>query len=145
MDGATEGLCRYFQGIIKSTPSRDKIEVKWEDVKSGLSLAVALNTNIESIFTSQTKHKVSNDDLEKLIKDETINALEKYFKRNENQLKEFIGIIKLNAKARREGERAKGAVVKESITNWSSYKIKHYDPCTNRGKEYKELYIIEYY
>lgn len=143
LDGATEGLCRYFQGIIKSTPSRDKIEVKWEDVKSGLSLAVALNTNIESIFTSQTKHKVSNDDLEKLIKDETISALEKYFKRNENQLKEFIGIIKLNAKARREGERAKGAVVKESITNWSSYKIKHYDPCTNRGKEYKELYIIE--
>ena len=52
-------------------------------------------------------------------------------------------MIKINARARKESERAKGAVVKEAITNWSSYKMKHYDPCANRGKEYKELYIIE--
>ena len=36
------------------------------------------------------------------------------------------------------------AVVKNTLTNWSSYKMKNYDPCTNKGlKEYKELYIIE--
>lgn len=144
LDGALEGICRYFQNVTKnSLTSRDKIEIKWDDVKSGLSVAVALNTNIESIFTSQTKHKVSNEDLEKLIKDKTIETLDFYFKKNDSQLKEFMNLIKLNAKARREGERAKGSVLKESITNWSSYRMKNYDPCTNRGKEYKELYIIE--
>lgn len=144
LDGAFEGICRYFQTVTKNSLSnRDKIEIKWDDVKSGLSVAVSLNTNIESIFTSQTKHKVSNDDLEKLIKDKTIEALDLYFKKNDSQLKEFINLIKINARARKESERAKGAVVKEAITNWSSYKMKHYDPCANRGKEYKELYIIE--
>ena len=144
LDGAFEGICRYFQAVTKnSLTNRDKIEIKWDDVKSGLSVAVSLNTNIESIFTSQTKHKVSNDDLEKLIKDKTIEALDLYFKKNDSQLKEFINLIKINARARKESERAKGAVVKEAITNWSSYKMKHYDPCANRGKEYKELYIIE--
>lgn len=144
LDGSIEGICRYFQNITKnSLTNRDKIEVKWDDVKTGLSVVVALNTNIESIFTSQTKHKVSNDDLEKVIKDKTIEALEKYFKKNDSQLKEFIGLIKLNAKARREGERAKSSILKETMTNWSAYKMKHYDPCSNKGKEYKELYIIE--
>ena len=144
LDGALEGICRYFQTVTKnSLTNRDKIEIKWDDIKSGLSVAVSLNTNIESIFTSQTKHKVSNDDLEKLIKDKTIEALDLYFKKNDSQLKEFVNLIKINARARKESERAKGAVVKEAITNWSSYKMKHYDPCANRGKEYKELYIIE--
>lgn len=144
LDGALEGICRYFQTVTKnSLTNRDKIDIKWEDIKSGLSVAVALNTNIESIFTSQTKHKVSNDDLEKLIKDKTIETLESFYKTHDSQLKEIIALIKLNAKARKEGERAKGSVLKESITNWSSYKMKNYDPCTNKGKEYKELYIIE--
>ena len=144
LDGAIEGLCRYFQTVVKnSLTNRDKIEIKWDDVKSGLSIVVALNTNIESIFTSQTKHKVSNEDLEKVIKDKTIEALEKYFKKNDSQLKEFTSLIKLNAKARKEGERAKSSIIKESVTNWSAYKMKHYDPCSNKGKEYKELYIIE--
>jgi DNA gyrase subunit B len=144
LDGSIEGICRYFQNVVKnSLTNRDKIEIKWDDIKTGLSIAVALNTNIESIFTSQTKHKVSNDDLEKVIKDKTIEALDQYFKKNDSKLKEFIGLIKLNAKARREGERAKSSILKETMTNWSAYKMKHYDPCSNKGKEYKELYIIE--
>ena len=50
----------------------------------------------------------------------------------------------MNAKARREGDKVRTAVVKGSLTSWSSYKMKNYDPCTRKGlKEYKELYIIE--
>lgn len=144
LDGALEGLCRYFQNVVKNTlTTRDKFEIKWEDIKHGLSIVVSLNTNMESIFTSQTKHKVSNDELEKFIKDKTIEALESYFKSHESELKELSAIIKLNARARKEGEKARNTVVKDSMTNWSSYKMKNYDPCTNKGKEYKELYIIE--
>lgn len=144
LDGSTEGLCRYFQHVTKSSLSeRDKLDIKWDDVKTGLSIVVSLRTNMEEIFTSQTKHKVSNEDLEKLIKDLTIESLQGYFKSNSNQLRELINIVKTNAKARREGDKARNAVVKETITNWSSFKMKNYDPCTNKGKEYKELYIIE--
>ena len=73
----------------------------------------------------------------------TNKALEDYFRNNQNILKEICGIIKLNAKARREGDKVKKAVVKSSLGNWGGYKLKSYDPCSNRGKEYKELFIIE--
>lgn len=144
LDGTIEGLCRYFQNVTKnSLNERDKLDIKWDDVKAGLSVAVSLRTNMEEIFTNQTKHKVSHDELEKLIKDRVIESLQSYFKDNNNKLKELINIVKTNARARREGDKARNSVVKETLTNWSSFKMKNYDPCTNKGKEYKELYIIE--
>ena len=144
LDGTIEGMCRYFQQITKnSLTERDKIDIKWDDVKLGLSLVVSLNTNMEEIFTSQTKHKILNEDLEKLIRDKVIEALQKYFKQHPNKLKEIISIVKINAKARREGDKARNAVVKETMTNWGSFKMRNYTPCVNKGKEYKELYIIE--
>jgi DNA gyrase subunit B len=146
LDGALEGICRYFQTVTKNSLSdreRDKLDVKWDDVKSGLSIAINLGTNMEEIFTSQTKHKILNEDFEKMIKDKTVDSLQSYFTKNPSQLRELINIVKMNAKVRREGDKIRNAVIKESITNWSSYKMDNYDPCTNRGKEYKELYIIE--
>ena len=112
-------------------------------MKLGLSIAVALRTNMEEIFTNQSKHKISNDELAKLLKELTIESLQRYFKENPNRLKEYIQIVKTNAKARREGDKARQSVVKETLTNWGSFRMKNYDPCTNKGKEYKELYIIE--
>jgi DNA gyrase/topoisomerase IV subunit B len=144
LSGSIEGLCRYFQQVTKSSLSdRDKLDIKWDDVKLGLSVVVSLHTNMEELFTSQTKHKISNDELDKLIRDLTIESLSKYFKDNPNKLKEIINIVKVNARARRESDKARNAVVKDTMTNWSSFKMKNYDPCTNKGKEYKELYIIE--
>ena len=144
LDGAIEGLCRYFQQVTKaSLTERDKLDIKWDDVKMGLSIAVSLRTNMEEIFTNQSKHKIQNDDIGKIIKDKTLESLQNYFRDNPAKLKECINIVKVNAKARREGDKARLSVVKEVLTNWGSYKMKNYDPCTNKGKEYKELYIIE--
>lgn len=144
LEGALEAICRYFQTITKNTLNeRDNLDIKWDDIKSGLALIVSLNTNLEELYTSQTKHKVSNDELEKIIKDKTMIALSEYFEKNQSKCKELINIVKTNAKARREGEKAKNSVVKESMTNWSSFKMRNYTPCINKGKEYKELYICE--
>ena len=144
LDGALEGLCRYFQTATKNALSeRDKLDIKWDDVKFGLSIVVHLRTNMEQLFTNQSKHKVSNPELEKFIKDQTIEALTAYFKNNPQGLKECISIVKANARARREGDKTRQAVIKETLTNWSSFRMKNYDPCTNKGKEYKELFIVE--
>ena len=144
LDGVLEGICRYFQQAVKATLSeRENLDIKWDDVKAGLSLVVSLNTNLEELYTSQTKQKVSNEELGKMIRDKTVNALQNYFKKYPNKAKEFNTYIKANAKARREGDRARNSVVKENISNWASFKMKNYSPCINKGKEYKELYICE--
>lgn len=147
LDGVIEALCRFLQQATKNTLSekeKNNLDVKWDDVKTGLSLAVALRTNFERLYTGQTKHKVVNSDIKKIIITLTMDALSTYFSKNPGQLKDICGIVKMNAKARREGDKVRTAVVKGSLTSWSSYKMKNYDPCTRKGlKEYKELYIIE--
>lgn len=147
LDGAIEALCRYFQQATKNTLSekeKNTLDIKWDDVRTGLSIAVALRTNYERLYTGQTKHKVVNTDVRKIIVNLVGEYLTSYFEKNPGQLKELTAIVKMNAKVRREGDKVRTAVVKNTLTNWSSYKMKNYDPCTNKGlKEYKELYIIE--
>ena len=146
-DGALEAICRFFQKATKNSlgeKEKQNLDIKWEDVKQGLSLAVALRTNFESLYTGQTKHKIVNNDIKNIIISLTTNALEHYFEKNTSQLKELCSIIKMNAKARREGDKIKNAVVKNTLTNWGSFKLKNYDPCANKGvNSYKELFIIE--
>lgn len=147
LDGAMEAISRFFQQTTKaglSEKEKANLDIKWDDVKTGLSIAVALRTNFERLYTGQTKHKVVNADVRRIIQILTAEALGSYFTKNPSQLKDICGIVKMNAKARREGDKVRTAVVKGSLTNWSSYKMKNYDPCTRKGvKEYKELFIIE--
>lgn len=147
LEGTIEAICRYFQNATKNSMSekeRERLNVKWDDVRTGLSVCVALHTNFERLYTGQTKHKVVNDDIRRIIVQLTMESLQAYFTKNPNQLKDIIAIVKMNAKVRHEGDKVRTAVVKENLNNWSSYKIKNYDPCTNKAlKEYKELFIIE--
>ena len=145
LDGVLEGMCRYFQRVLKDfITERDKLDIKWEDVKTGLSLVVSLNTDFENLYTNQSKHRIYQEDLEKLIKEKTIETLDEYFKSNQAHLKELANIIKTNAKARREGEKARTAIIKESMNTWGAYSIKGFEPCVRRGaKEYKEIFICE--
>lgn len=147
LDGALEAICRYFQSATKnmlSEKEKESLDIKWDDVKTGLSIVVSLRTDYERLYTGQTKHKVVNGDIRKIITNLAIEALTTYFSKNSSQLKELCMIVKMNAKVRREGDKVRTAVIKNTMTNWSSYKMKNYDPCTRKGiKEYKEIFIIE--
>jgi len=146
-DACVEGLCRFLQTACKNSMSekeRDKLDIKWDDVKSGLSLAVSLHSNFEKLYTGQTKHKLTNEYLKKVFVNLFMEELEKYFTKNQSQLRELINIVKTNARARRESDKVKSVVIKGNLTKWSAYKIRNYDPCANtRLTDYKELYLIE--
>lgn len=147
LDGAIEGLCRYLQKTTKNSLSeRDKqhLDIKWDDVKNGLSIAVSLHTDFERMYTGQTKHKVVSNDIKNEIIGLLMEELPRYFDKNPSQLKDLCSIVKMNARIRNEGEKVRNAVVKGGLDHWASYKMKNYDPCTSKGtKEYKELFIIE--
>lgn len=146
LEAAIESLCRFFQVATRNSMSdreKDKLDIKWDDVKSGLSIAVSLRCNFENMYTGQTKHKVVNDTIRRAILDKMAVELQEYFSKNQGKLKSIIEIIKTNARARREGEKVKTAVIKNNLTNWSAFKMKGFDPCTNKGKAYKELFIVE--
>lgn len=146
LDAAIEAICRVLQTMTKNSMSekeRDKLDIKWDDVKTGLSLAVSLRTNYENLYTGQTKHKVVSPELKRVLLPLLIEQLTAYLNKNPGMMKELIQIVKMNARARREGEKIRSAVVKNTLTNWSQYTMSNFDPCTAKGKEYKELFIVE--
>jgi DNA gyrase subunit B len=63
--------------------------------------------------------------------------------KNPKVLTKCIGIVKLNAKARLQMDKAKKSVVKNETGALSDHKIKKLLPCNNRGKQYKEIFIVE--
>lgn len=146
LDGAIEAIARYFHVQTRnmlSEKDRERLEVKWDDVRTGLSIAVSLHTNYEMIYTNQSKYRIVSSEVRKLITQLVSDKLTEYFGSNQARLKTVCDIVKMNAKARREGEKVRTAIVKSSMTNWSSYKMKNFDPCTNKGRTYKELFIVE--
>lgn len=146
LDAAIESVCRVLQTMTKNSMSekeREKLDIKWDDVKTGLSIVVALRTNYENLYTGQTKHKVVSPELKRTLITLLMDQLTMWLNKNTNAQRELIQIVKMNAKARREGEKIRTAVVKTTLTNWSQFTMKHFDPCSAKGKEYKELFIIE--
>ena len=126
-----------------SEREREKLQIKWDDVKSGLSIVVALRTNWERLYTGQTKHKVVSSEVRKIIQQLLAEELPRYFDKNTQRAKEIMSIVKTNARARRESERVKNTITKAAISNLDAYRMKNFDPCTAKGKEYKEIFIVE--
>lgn len=147
LDGSIEALCRFFQKMTKNSLTereKENLDIKWDDVKNGLSIVVSLHTNYERLYTGQTKHKVVSQEIKDIILNLTLERLSKYFEKNTSQLKEICNIIKTNARIRKEGEKVRTSIVKGSLDHWSIYSMKNFDPCTNKGiNQYKELFIIE--
>lgn len=141
-----EAITRYFFNETKKSMNekeREKLPIKWDDVVSGLNLVVNLNTDMQMQFASQTKEKLSNDALAEPIKTIATEKLTEYFGAHPHELNNIIKIVKINAKARLELNKAKTTLVKGKIDNWSKRDIKKFTPAENTGKKYRELFIVE--
>lgn len=146
LDAAFEAICRVLQTATKNSMSdkeKEKLDIKWDDVKTGLSLAVSLRTNYERLYTGQTKHKIVSPELKRVLIPLLMEQLQLFLSKNQSAAKDLIQIVKTNARVRREGEKVRSAVVKNILTNWSQYTMRNFNPCTAKGKEYKELFIVE--
>jgi len=148
LDIVIECINRYFQNRVKqglSDKEKEKLDIKWEDIQLGLTIAINFRCNTGEWFTSQTKHKLYiPESIVKYMKDLVNNGLEKYFNDNPNVYKQMAAIIKLNSKARTEGEKIKNSVMKERVQKWDQFSMNNFKPCANKGlNSYKELFIVE--
>jgi DNA gyrase subunit B len=121
-----------------------KLDITASDVTQGLVLTVYLSTNYPPMFTSQTKHKVGNNELFKPIRSIAYDGMMKYFDANPKVLKKLCDRVKTNAKARLEATKVRNSVIRGESNNLAEHLMDNFAPCNNRGKdEYKELFIIE--
>lgn len=147
LDGVKESICRYLAKATKDSLTereKSKLDILWSDVQSGLNLVVNFQTNMEMIgFTGQTKQKIKSDEVLTLVKGMATDAIAKYFEENPADLKAIVSIVKLNAKARIEMNKVKSGIIKESTDIWKEHQMKNFIPANNRGKQYKEIFIVE--
>lgn len=121
-----------------------EIDIVPKDIMDGLYMAIYLTTDYKPQFASQTKEKLSNENLFEPIKALALEELDNYFIRNPKVLKKLCDYIKVNAKARLSATKAKNTIIKKTTQSpLDDQKIKNLVTANNRGKDYKEILLIE--
>lgn len=146
VDAVEEAICRFFQKKAKdSLTEREKnsMDIVWSDIKDGLKLLINLSTNSNVQFVGNAKEKINSKAIVPYVKKIVSDNLEKIFENNQELLKSYIKIIKLNARARIEMNKVKSQVGKTNRSSFDDYVIKKYRPAVNTGKKYRELFLIE--
>lgn len=146
VDAVEEAICRFFQKKVKdSLTEREKnsMDIVWSDIKDGLKLLINLSTNSNVQFVGNAKEKINSKTIVPYVKKIVSDNLEKIFENNQELLKSYIKIIKLNARARIEMNKVKSQVGKTNRSSFDDYVIKKYRPAVNTGKKYRELFLIE--
>ena len=148
VDSVKTGIMQYFTKHARESLSEresKKLDIIPSDVYQGLLVTVSLSTDMDIQFNSQVKHKVTNNEFFKPLKDMTYVALKNYFEKNPKELKKYIDKIKVNAKARVESTKVRNSVIKGESNNFEEhFLMENFDPANNKGKnDYRELFIIE--
>lgn len=146
VDGARQAIQQYLvkkTREILSEKEAKKLEIISADVSSRLVLSVSVMCDMNPQFASQTKEKVSNPALFRIVRDLTYKSLDEYFTTNPKHLKKMTDIVKQNAKARTAANEARNSVIKGETNSLDKHKMKNFVPCNHKGKQYKELIIIE--
>lgn len=146
VDAVKQGIMQFLSRKTKESLSEKEsknLDITFADISNGLVLAVYLSTDMNPQLASQTKEKVSNNDMFKPIRDMTFKALNEYFNDNQKDLKKIIDYIKANAKARLEANKIKNSVIRGETSTIDEHLIKDFTPANNIGNKYRELYIIE--
>lgn len=141
-----ETYCRFMQNKINTTMSeaqKSKLKITWDDIRTNLYCVINLSTNAQVGFVGNAKQKIDNKELIPYMKELISEGLEEFFKVNSTLLDTFIKLIKLNAKARLEAQKAKTATQTERLNTFKEHQLKKYIRCNNTGKQWKEIFMVE--
>lgn len=143
---ADDCICRYLQTKTRASltdKEKEKMDILWQDVRGDLRMVVNLNSNAQVQFVGNAKTKIGNEALLPIFKEMLNNAIDAVFTKNPSLLSEYCKIVKKNAKARIELNKIKSVNTKVKTNAFHDNLDDNFTPCNNRGKQYKELYLVE--
>ena len=138
--------CRYMINKVKETMTdaqKEKLPLVWDDVRMGLNLIINLSTDAMVRFEGNAKKRIGNKDLLPVLCDMVEDGLNTMFTSNPQILKDYINIIKANAKVRLDMNKLKQAAVKEKVNTFKEHMMTNYIRCNNTGKQWKEIFLVE--
>lgn len=141
-----ESYCRYMQNKVNASMSesqKSKLKITWDDIRTNLFCIINLSTNAQVGFVGNAKEKIDNKELIPYMKEIITSGLDEFFSKNSGLLDTFIKLIKLNAKARLEAQKAKTVSQKERMDTFKEHLMNSYIRCNNTGKQWKEIFMVE--
>jgi DNA gyrase subunit B len=145
-DAVKQAIMQFLTKSTKDALSdreAKKLDIIFNDCNNGLVLLINLMTTFRPNFTSQTKHKLSNNELFRPIKQMMYEGLYEYFNKEPKDLKRVCDHVKTNAKVRVKSQEVRNAVIKGESNNLDENRIKNFTPANGGKNSYKELFIIE--
>ena len=139
-------ICRYLQNETRNSLSdreKEKIDILWQDIRTDLRVVINLSSDAQVQFMGNAKTQIGNENLVPVIKDLVNEGLKEFFDKNPSVLQSYIKIVKTNAKARIELNKIKSTNTKPKTDRFHNFTNDSFTACNNRGKQYKELYLIE--
>lgn len=146
VDSVEDVICRFLQSKTKATMTekeREKWDITWADVKEGLKLCINLSTNAQVQFMGNAKSRIQNTELSQPIKKIVKEKLEEFASKHDSTITAMCKFIKANARARIEASKTRQASKKTSMDRMDEFLMTNYVGCNNKGKAYKELYLVE--
>ena len=141
--GFKTALTRVFNeygrkyGIMKEN---DK-NLSGDDVREGIVAVISVKLT-DAQFEGQTKGKLGNTEMTKLVATCVYDKLMTYFEENPSVAKTLLGKAFDASRAREAARKARESVRKSALSNSSALPGKLAD-CTDRNPENTELYIVE--
>ena len=143
VDGFKTAITKVFNNngkrlnLIKDGDNK----LKYDDVKEGLTAVISVKiTNAE--FEGQTKSKLGNVEMKRVVNDLVSDKLNQYFEENPEEARKILDKAILALRAREAALKAREAIRKKSPLESNSLPGKLAD-CTSKEPEKCELYIVE--
>ena len=142
LNAAKKAWCQFLAKACSDSMSdaeAKKYQVSFDDARSGLFATINVMCDNPQ-FASQTKEKISNDDLFRPISRIVYRSIAKFFRNNPAVLKRAVNFVKTNMKARMEIGKIRKSEYRP-IDSLSENTLKCFNPANGDG--YKELFIVE--
>jgi DNA gyrase subunit B len=143
-NGFKLGLSRTISGFIddKTKNKKSSVKITADDFKVGLSAIVSVKVP-EPLFEGQTKHKLTNPEVQKVVYRLTAEYLSKYFEENPLVKDAILSKAESSAKTRDAINRARELSRKIDNSSGLGRIISKMGDCTSKDTTVNELFLTE--
>ncbi len=141
--GFRRALTRVFKqyGDRNKLFEKAKVDITGDDFREGVSAIISVKVP-EPQFEGQTKTKLGNSEVAKVVDRAIAKVLEAYLEENPKASRQIIDKVILAAQARSAAKKARELVQRKSVMTGSGLPGKLAD-CSDKDPEKCELYLVE--
>lgn len=138
----TRTLKKFFDENL-SIKDKNKIEVVGDDFREGLTAVISLKI-MNPQFEGQTKHKLGNSEISKVVDKVVGEMLTNFLEENPKESKLIFEKILIAARARQAAKKAREIVQRKSFIGGSGSRLPgKLADCSSNNVEECELYLVE--